>query len=124
MYKPRYKRLLLRNANGTMRVLTHATQRHNIENNTTVQPEKNICQWIDLYRNFKQTGKIAHGWLKNHPSKLDYTPHQRASSLWIHKTQTISFTLILDDLRIKYSEKQDAHHLINALQKKYITTVD
>ena len=43
------------------------------------------------------------------------TPH--TPGLWRHHTKPIQFALVVDDFGIKYENKQDAHDLINALEK-------
>ena len=55
----------------------------------------------------KQAGKIANDLLKSfilpHDYKTTYTPR-----LWTHKTKSISFTLIVDDFGVKYTDRKDA----------------
>jgi hypothetical protein len=48
-----------------------------------------------------------------------YTPR-----LWKHETCLITFSLMVDDLGIKYIGKEHAEHLINCLNEKYKLTVD
>ena len=81
-------------------------------------------EMIKVMPGLKQAGKFSHGWLKNHLAKSDYSPCQSTSSLWIHKTQPTSFTLVVDNFGMKYYVKQHSQNLINALQKKYVITVD
>ena len=71
-----------------------------------------------LMPGLKQAGKIAHDRLKNHLEKFDLLPREHMPSLWIQKTQPISFTLVVDYYGIKYSGKKHAQNIINELQKK------
>ena len=47
------------------------------------------------------SGYIANQDLQKHLAKYDYYPTKRTPGLWKHQTQPISFTLIVDDFRIK-----------------------
>ena len=66
----------------------------------------------------KQAGKIANDQLKSfllpHGYRTTYTP-----GLWTHKTKPISFTLIVDDFGVKYTDRKDAQDLMDILDKKY-----
>ena len=44
--------------------------------------------------------------------------------LFKHETRTISFTLVVDDFGIKWTNKDDLDHLLNSLEKKYSMKVD
>lgn len=45
-------------------------------------------------------------------------------SLWKHSTLPISFTLVVDDLGVKYVRKKSAQHLIDTLRKQYEISTD
>ena len=44
--------------------------------------------------------------------------------LWKHETKPVTFTLVVDDFGIKYIDKENVEHLINALKKYYETEID
>ena len=44
--------------------------------------------------------------------------------MWRHRTRPTTFTLCVDDFGVKYFSKDDAHHLLTAVQANYDTTVD
>jgi hypothetical protein len=44
--------------------------------------------------------------------------------LWQHDTNTVTLTLVVDDFGIKYSGKENADHLLNALKENYEVTED
>ena len=46
-----------------------------------------------------------------------YTPAKQMHDIWKHKTRPINFTLVVDDFGVTYTNKADALHLINALEK-------
>jgi hypothetical protein len=41
-----------------------------------------------------------------------------------HKWQPISFTLVVDDFGVKYTNKDDVTHLLDVLQKEYKVDTD
>ena len=71
----------------------------------------------------KQAGKIAYDRLRKHLQKYGYTPVQGTPGLWSHASRNIVFSLVVDDFGIKYADKNDAQHLINALQDLYKITI-
>jgi len=72
----------------------------------------------------KESGKIAHDDLVGHLKQYGYEKTQRTEGLFIHKTRDISFTLVVDDFGIKYTNKTDVEHLIKCLEDKYTMKVD
>ena len=72
----------------------------------------------------KQAGKLANDQLTTHLAKFGYAPCQHTPALWTHHTSPISFTLVVDDFGVKYIDKQNAQHLIDALRARYAITVD
>jgi len=48
-----------------------------------------------------------------------YMPCAITPSLWHHHTRPIAFTLVIDDFAVKYTNQQDAVHLMSALQQHY-----
>jgi hypothetical protein len=72
----------------------------------------------------KQSGKIAHDDLVQHLAKYGYLKAKRTDGLFLHKTRDLSFTLVVDDFGIKYTNKDDVDHLIAAVRDKYPLKVD
>ena len=56
----------------------------------------------------KQAGKIANDDLTKHLDQYGYRPSRNTPGLWLHDRQKINFTLVVDDLGVKYSNKADA----------------
>jgi len=71
-----------------------------------------------------QSGILANTQLQQHLSKSGYTQVKHTHGLFRHKTRNISFTLVVDDFGVKYSNRADLDHLNQALQTKYTTTSD
>ena len=53
----------------------------------------------------KHAGKIANDRLTTHLAKHGYRPVPRIPSLWKHDTNSITFTLVVDDFGVKYTDK-------------------
>ena len=63
-----------------------------------------------------QAGRLAHDDLKMHLEPFGYKPAICTPGLWINEERSISFTLVVDDLGVKYdSANNHLQHLINAL---------
>jgi hypothetical protein len=71
-----------------------------------------------------QAGIIAQELLQERLAKVGYHQSQIISGLWTHKTRNICFTLVVNNFAIKYTKKEDAQHLINALEKDYTISTD
>ena len=74
-----------------------------------------------IYR-LPQAGIMASKQLHQHISTFVYTQVSHTHGLFRHKTRTLSFTLIVDDFGIRYSNRADLDHLNKVLQTKYTTT--
>jgi len=72
----------------------------------------------------KQAGRIANDRLTTHLARHGYHPVPRTPSLWRHESNSIRFTLVVDDFGIKYTNKADADHLLQALKQQYEITFD
>ena len=64
--------------------------------------------------------KLLEEWLEKH----DYRQSDKTSGFWKYDTRPISFTLIVDDVGVKYVSKKRANHLINVLKKHYTVAED
>ena len=71
-----------------------------------------------------QAGLIAQQLLEERLAKQGYHQSKIVPGLWTHETRDIFFTLVVDDFAVKYTKKEDAQHLIDAIQKDYTMTVD
>jgi hypothetical protein len=71
-----------------------------------------------------QAGIIAQELLQERLAKVGYHQSQIIPGLWTHKTRNTCFTLVVDDFAIKYTKKEDAQHLIDALEKDYTISTD
>ena len=72
----------------------------------------------------KQAGIITNMELTKHLDKFGYYPVQHTPGLWRHKTRATIFTLVVDNLAIKYATKQYSDHLLQALCAKYTISTD
>jgi hypothetical protein len=72
----------------------------------------------------KQAGLLANQLLQTRLEPFGYYPDRHTPELWLHKTRPIAFSLIVDDVAVKYVGKQHADHLINALLQSYELTTD
>ena len=64
-----------------------------------------------------QSCHIANQDLQKHLAKYRYYPTKRTPGLWKHGTRPISFTLVVDDFGIKYTNKDDIDDLFKAIKK-------
>lgn len=71
-----------------------------------------------------QAGIIAQRLLEERLATVGYHQSKIVPGLWTHETRDICFTLVVDDFAIKYTKKEDAQHLIDAIQKDYTITID
>mmetsp|Transcript_36855 Transcript_36855/g.52083 ORF Transcript_36855/g.52083 Transcript_36855/m.52083 type:complete len:159 (+) Transcript_36855:179-655(+) len=53
-----------------------------------------------------------------------YVEYSFILGLWKHATRDITFCLVVDDFRIKYTNKDDLNHLMNTLQQHYKVSID
>ena len=67
-----------------------------------------------------QAGKIAQDNLVKLLRLHGYTQCEHTPCTFRHATRNITFALVVDDFGVKYSSKDDAEHLIAALQTQYV----
>jgi hypothetical protein len=89
----------------------------NEDNNALVQIE------YSLY-GLPHAGRISAIKVDNLLKRHGYHQCYSTPCLYHNKHNGIYFTLIVDDYLIKYKHKQDAEHLLNALQTEYEVSVD
>ena len=70
------------------------------------------------------SGYIANQDLQKHLAKYNYFPTKQNPGLWKHLIQPISFTLVVDNFGVKYSNKDDMDHLFAAIKEKYPFKID
>jgi hypothetical protein len=54
----------------------------------------------------KQAGLLANQLLQTRVAPLGYYPARHTPGLWLHKTRSISFSLVVDDFSVKYVGRQ------------------
>ena len=64
-----------------------------------------------------QAGHIVWDLLKERLAKHGYRPTKHTTGLWKHDTCPIWFCLCVDDFGVKYTNKEDAQHLVDTLQQ-------
>ena len=72
----------------------------------------------------KQAAVLAYDQLVEHLAPHGYYPCPQTTGIWRHATRPTRFCLCVDDFGIKYFSKDDANHLLNALQQKYTISTD
>jgi hypothetical protein len=72
----------------------------------------------------KQAGLLANQLLQTRLEPFGYYPARHTPGLWLHKTQPISFTLVVDDFAVTYVGKQHAENLWKALLQTFELTTD
>ena len=66
-----------------------------------------------------QAGIISQQLLEMRLAVHGYHQSTTTPSLWRHDMCPICFTLVVDDFGVKYVNKDNAEHLLNAIQKYY-----
>ena len=71
-----------------------------------------------------QAGILAQKLLEMQLNEHDYSQSKAVPGIWTHKTQPISFTLIVNDFGVKYVRKEHAMHLISIFKEHYEISED
>ena len=71
-----------------------------------------------------QSGYLANQDLIKKFAPFGYYPPKRTPGLWYHKTRPIKFTLVVNDSRVKYVNKEDYQHLLNSKESNYPVKAD
>ena len=71
-----------------------------------------------MYR-LLQAGLIANKLLKKQLNNHEYSQIRIVPGLWMHDTQPIQFTLVVDDFGVKYLGNEHAIHFQQVLNKHY-----
>jgi hypothetical protein len=69
-----------------------------------------------------QSGLLANQLLQKLLAPFGYYHARHTPSIWLHKTRSIAFSLIVDDFAVKCVGKENAQHLRNALLRSYELT--
>jgi hypothetical protein len=80
-----------------------------------------ICKGI---YGLPQAGILDFNQLKTHLAARDYASCTHTPGLWTHSTRDITFSLVIDDFGIKYTNRDNAIHLLVALEEMYTVTTD
>ena len=62
-----------------------------------------------------QSGYLANKDLIKNLAKYGYYPSKIKLGLWHHKTNTLKFSLVVDEFGVKYDKREDAQHLLEAI---------
>eukprot|EP00957_Ditylum_brightwellii_P165325 12587969-Ditylum_brightwellii.AAC.1 len=71
-----------------------------------------------------QAGKIANTLLKQLLANHRYREVKHTLGLWKYDTRPVTFTLVVDDFRIKFVGDKHIHHLIKVLKQYYTIEID
>jgi hypothetical protein len=82
------------------------------------------CEITRCMYSLPQAGIIAQEPLEKRLAEYGYHQSKIINGFWKHKTRPICFVLVVNDFTVKYVNKEDAEHLINAINKYYPRTVD
>ena len=77
------------------------------------------CEIRKAIYGLKESGKLANIELQAVLATERYRPYRFTHGLYKHETRDISFSLVVDDFGVKFTNKNNADHLITTLQKKY-----
>ncbi len=69
-------------------------------------------------------GKACMAYLRRALLRKNYLQNDIVPGLWTHRTKPLCFTLCVNDFAIKFTNKEDATHLIEALEKDYTITIN
>ena len=72
----------------------------------------------------KQAALLGYQQLVEHLKPYGYEPIPHTDGLWKHNARKITFCLCVDDFGVKYFNKADVDHLINALKTRYDISTD
>jgi hypothetical protein len=64
-----------------------------------------------------QAGMLANKCLRQKLAPFGYYKSTNTPGLWLHNTQPISFTLVVDDFGVKYVNSDNVQHLIASIKR-------
>jgi hypothetical protein len=71
-----------------------------------------------------QAGILANELLQRNLANDGYHPTTHTHGVWTHDTRPVSFSLVVDDLRVKYVGHEHAEHLMTCINKNYNISSD
>jgi hypothetical protein len=71
-----------------------------------------------------QAGILAQKLLEKRLAKAGYQQSEYTPGFWTHEWRPISFTLVVDDFGVKYTEREHAEHLLAAINEHYECKAD
>jgi hypothetical protein len=71
-----------------------------------------------------QAGILANELSQRNLAKDGYRPTHHTNGMWTHDTRPISFSLVVDDFRVKYVGREHAEHLMECIKKNYNISSD
>jgi hypothetical protein len=71
-----------------------------------------------------QAGILANELLQRNLAKDGYRPTAHKHGLWTHNTRPISFSLVVDDFRVKYVNREHTENLMACIKKNYNISSD
>ena len=71
-----------------------------------------------------QSGKLAKDQLTAHLAKHGFHEREHTPCLFYHDTRKITFSLVVDDFGVKYTDRADVEFLISVLESEYELHVD
>ena len=89
--------------------------------------DKKGCVYVEIRKGMyglPQAGIIAQELLEERLNARGYCQSQYTPGLWMHKTRSTKFALVVDDFGIKYESEEDAQHLLDSLTPFYEIKVD
>ena len=93
----------------------------------TLIPDKDGYVYFEVRKGIyglKEAGLIAFKTLVTNLAPYGYEPMPFTPGFWRHQSRPTKFTLCVDDFGVKYFTRNDAMHLITALQHNYEITID
>ena len=68
--------------------------------------------------------KLSQDRIVQHLATNEYIQCANTPCLFVHKTNRVAFTLVVDDFHSKFKECQSADHLLNGFRELYKITTD
>ena len=101
---------------------TNVQQKYNLH--ALAQNGKVLVEITGAMYGLPQAGRISQDQLVKHLAMYGYGQCQNTPCLFKHETNSVMFTLVVDDFCIKYKDKQDLQHFLDAIQTRYKFVLD
>ena len=102
--------------------LDHIVKQYNL-----VEKAKNGFVYLEMRKaicGLPQAGSLANKLLKERLEQNGYCEVPHTIGLWKHKTRLVQFSLVVDDVGVKYIERENSEHISQSLQQHYKLAVD